>query len=118
MVARKKPSSVADGEGAGAFDAFDENLDVAIGELDALHDVGEGTDGVDFLGLGVVHGGIMLRGEKDLLVAGEGFFESADAGFPADDEGSHLLRENDHVPHRHHRYALHFLFFASEHAGP
>ena len=101
--------------GASALNAFDQNFDVAIGKLDALHDVGESADSVDFFRFGIIHGCVMLRGEKNLFVAGERFFERANAGFAADDERRHLLGEDDHVAHRHHGYALHFLFFAVKH---
>ena len=108
----------ADGNGAGALHAFDKNLDIAVGQLHALDDIGESADRVDFLGLGVVDGSVMLSGQENLLVTGEGLFERADAGFAANDERRHLLREDDHIPHRHHGYALQFLFFPIEHAGP
>ncbi len=104
-----------DGDGAGAFDAFDQNLDVAVGEFDTLDDIGEGADGVNFFGLGVIDGGVVLRGQENLFVAGERLFQSANAGFAADDERRHLLREDDHVAHRHHWHALDFLFFSIEH---
>ena len=107
-----------DGQRAGALDAFDQDLDIAVGELDALDDVGERADGVNFFGLGIVHRSIVLRGQENLLVPGESLFERADAGFAADDERRHLLGKNDHVAHRHHGYALHFLFFSIEHWGP
>jgi len=57
----------------------------------------------------------VLRGKENLLVAGQCFFECAHAGFAAHDEGRHLLGKDDHVAHRHHRHALHFLFFSVEH---
>src|SRR6201999_3997273 len=59
-----------------------------------------------------------LRGQKNLLVPGERLFERADAGFAADDERRHLLGKNNHIAHRHHGYALHFLFFSIEHGAP
>ena len=34
----------------GAFGAFDQNFDVAIGQLHALHDIGERSDLINFLG--------------------------------------------------------------------
>ena len=108
----------SDRQSAGAFDAFNQNLDVAVRKLDALHDIGERSYGVNLFRLGVVHRGIVLGGQEDLLVPGESLFESADAGFAADDEGGHLLRKNNHVAHRHHGYALHFLFFSIEHWVP
>jgi hypothetical protein len=34
-----------------------------------LHDIGERADGIDFFGLGVVNGSVVLSGEKNLFVA-------------------------------------------------
>ena len=103
------------GNGARPLHALDENLDVAVRQLHALHDIGERAHGIDFFRFGIVDGRVMLRGKENLLVAGQSFFERADAGFAADDERGHLLRENDHVAHRHHGYALNFLLLTSEH---
>ena len=70
----------------GAFHAFHQNFDIAVGKLHALDDVGERADRVDFFGLGIVDGGVVLRGQENFLVAGERFFERAHGGFAADDE--------------------------------
>ncbi len=43
---------VGDRNHFGALHAFDQNLDVAIGQLQALDDVDDGADVVDFVGLG------------------------------------------------------------------
>src|SRR5258708_36227325 len=42
------------GDSASALDAFDQNLDVAVGELDDLNDVREPADSVDLLRVGVI----------------------------------------------------------------
>ena len=42
-------------------------------------------------------------------------FQGAHRRFAANDEGMHHLRENNHFPHRHHRHAFYFSFFAVEH---
>ena len=86
----------------GALHAFDQHLDVAVGHFDALHDVADGADLVDLLGLGLVDGGVVLGGEKDLAVAVERFFKRAHAGEAADHEGRHHVREDHHVPDGHH----------------
>ncbi len=99
----------------GAFGAFDENFDIAVGKLHALDDVGERSHLVDFFGLGVVDRSIMLRDEENLLVACQRIFESAHGGFAAYDKGMHHLRENDHIPDRHHRNALCVAFFPVKH---
>ncbi len=106
------------GNGTSALDAFNQHFDIAVGQLDALDDVREGADRVNLLGLRVIDRSIMLGRKKDLLVAGKRFFQRANAGFAADDKRGHLLRKNDHIAHRHHGYAFHFLFLTSEHAGP
>ena len=99
----------------GAFGAFDQHLDIAVRQLDALHDICERSDLVDFLRLGVVHRGVVLRDEENLLVARQRVFQGAHGGFAADDERVHHLREDDHIPHRHHRYTLYVGFFLAEH---
>ena len=105
-------------DGPRPFHAFDQNFDVAVRELHALHDVRERSYRVNLLRFGVIHGSVMLRGKEDLLVAGQRLFERAHTGFAADNEGRHLLRKDDHVAHRHHRHAPHLLFFSCKHAGP
>ncbi len=107
-----------DGQRPRAFHAFHQDFDIAIRQLDALHDVSERSDGVNLFRLGVVDRSVVLRGKENFLIAGQRFFKRAHAGFAADDKRSHLLREDDHVAHRHHRHALHFLFFTSEHSSP
>ncbi len=86
-----------------AFDAFDQHLDVAVGEFEGLHDVDDGADLEDVSSLRFVDAGIVLGGEKYLFVAGQSFFERAHAGFPAHHERSHHVREDDDVPNGHHR---------------
>ena len=94
---------VVDFGGAGALDAFDEHLDVAVGHADGLHDVADDADGVDVVGGGLVDGGVVLGGEEDAAVAVEGFFERADGGLAADDEGRHHVRKDHHLADGHHR---------------
>ncbi len=94
-----------DRHGPGAFHALDQYFDIAVRELDALHDVRERTNRIDLFRLGVIHRGVVLRRKENFLVAGERFLQRADTGFAADDEGGHLLRKNDHIAHRHHRNA-------------
>ena len=93
---------VVDFRGAGALDAFDEDLDVAVGHADGLDDVADDADGVYVVGGGLVYGGVVLGGEEDAAVAVEGFFERADGGLTADDEGRHHVGEDDHLADGHH----------------
>ena len=54
----------------------------------------------------------MLSSEKNLLVAGQSFFERAYARLPAHHERSHHVRKDDHVTNGHHRQFLALeLFF-------
>ena len=99
----------------GALHAFDQHADVAVGQLHALHDVGERADRENLFRLGIVHRGVVLGGQENLLFAGQRLFQGAHGGFAADDEGLHHLREDDHIPHRHHGHALHFILFAAKH---
>ena len=88
------------------------------GSLHALHDIGQRADGENFFGLGIVDRGVVLGGEENLSFAGQRFFERAHGGFAPDDERLHHLRENNHIPHRHHRNALQFIFFPAKHGVP
>ncbi len=63
----------------GALHAFDQHLDVAVRHLDALHDVADGADLENLLGLGLVDRGVVLRGKKDLAIAVERLFKGANA---------------------------------------
>ena len=104
--------AVVDFDGFGALHALDQNLDVAVGHFDALHNIADRPDLVDVLGLGLVDGGVVLRGEKDFAVAGERLFEGAHAGLAADHEGRHHVGEDDHVADGHHGQLARFVFFA------
>ena len=57
-----------------ALDAFDQNFDVAVGELQALHDVDDRSYLVNFVSFWLVHTGIVLGSQEDFLVRGQGFF--------------------------------------------
>ena len=94
-----------------ALKAFDEDFDVAVGQLEALNDVDDGADLIDLVGLGLVDTGVVLGGEKNLLVAGQSFFQGADAGLPADHEGRHHEGKDDDVADGHHGelFGLEFL---------
>ena len=82
IEARKKPLFTGHLDDFGPLSALDENLDVAIGQLDALHDVRKGTDLINFFGFRIVNGGVMLCDQEDFLVAGERFFERAEQRLP------------------------------------
>jgi hypothetical protein len=94
-----------------ALDAFDQHLDVSVGKFQALHDVDDGADLEDVSGLGLVDAGVVLGRKKNLLIAGQSFFERAHAGLPAHHEWSHHVRKDDHVANGHHRQFLALEFF-------
>ena len=98
-------------ENFAALHAFDENLDVAILQLQTLHDIDDGADLVDLVRLGLVNAGVVLGGQKDLLVGSQRCFQGAHAGFPAHHEWGHHEREDHHVPYGHHGQLFAFEFF-------
>ena len=108
----KEAVAVGDFKRLGALHAFHQHLDVAVGHLHALHDVADGPDLEDVLGLGLVDRGVVLRGEKDLAVAGERLFERAHARLPAHHERGHHVGKDDHVADGHHGQLARFVFFA------
>ena len=87
-------------DGAGAIDAFDQHLDVAVGQLQALDDVGDAAHRVDVVRPRVVDRRVVLRGEEDPLVLQQRVFERAGGRRPSDDERHHHVREDDDVPER------------------
>ena len=97
-----------------ALNAFDQHFNVAVGKFQALDNVNDGAHLIDLCGLGLIHGGVVLGGEKNLAVTGKRLFQRAHAGFPAHDKGSHHEREDHHIADRHHRQIAGFeLFFFS-----
>ena len=85
---------------AGALDALDQHLDVAVGQLQALDDVGDAAHRVDVVRARVVDRRVVLRGEEDPLVLEQRMFQGARGRRPSDDERHHHVRENDDVPER------------------
>ena len=81
---------------------LDQHLDVAVGQLEALHDVGHAAHRVDVVrASGLSTGGVVLRGEEDPLALGQRVLERPDGGRPPDDERHHHVREHHDVPQRH-----------------
>ena len=115
----KKTVAVVHLGGLGALHALHQDLDISVGHFYALHDIADGPDLVDLLGLGLVDRGVVLRGEKDLAVAGERFFKSPHAGLAPHHEGRHHVRKNHHVPDGHHgQLARLGLFAGCGHSAP
>ncbi len=86
---------------AGALDPLDQHLDVAVGQLQALDDVGDAAHREDVGWLRVIDRGVVLRGQEDALVLDQGMFERARRRRPSDDERHHHVREHDDVAERH-----------------
>ena len=99
----------------GALDAFHQHAEVAVRQAHALHDIGQRADGEDFVRLGIVDRSVVLRGEENLLVGGQRFFERAQGAFASHDERVHHLGEDDQIAHRHHGHALQFSLFSVKH---
>jgi hypothetical protein len=97
---------------ARALDPFDQHLDVAAGQLEALDDVRHAPDGEDVGRLRVVDGGVVLHGDENPLVLHQRALEGPDGEGPADHERHHHVREHDHVAEREDREG-----FGEEHLG-
>ena len=91
---------------ARAIDALDEHLDVAVGQLQALDDVGHAAHRVDVFGPRVVDRRVVLRRQEDALVLQERVLERARRGRPSDDERHHHVRKDDDVAQRDDREGL------------
>ena len=86
---------------ARAVDALDQHLDVAVRQLQALHDVGDTAHREDVGRLRLVDGRVVLRREEDALVLAERMLERPDRRRASDDERHHHVREDDDVPQGH-----------------
>jgi hypothetical protein len=58
-----------------ALHTLHQHLDVAVGQLQALDDVRHRSHAVDFIGTRLIDRGVMLRGQKNLLVGRQSFFQ-------------------------------------------
>ena len=69
----------------------------------------------NLVGLGLVDAGVVLGGQKNLLVAGQRLFQCAHAGLPANHERRHHVGKDDDIADRHHGEFLGFEFLALGH---
>src|SRR6185312_5149578 len=108
--------TLADLQNLAALDTFDEDLDIAVRQLQALHDVDDGADLIDLVWLRLVDTGVMLGGQENLLVSSQRFFQRVHTRFTAHHEGGHHVGKNDHVPDGHHgQFSRLELLFRSGH---
>jgi hypothetical protein len=77
----------------------------AVRQLEQLQDRGQRPDGIQVARLRIVHVGLLLRHQQDLLVAAHGLVEGADGLRTTDEQRNHHVRVNHHVPQRQHRQA-------------
>ncbi len=87
-------------------DALHQQLDVPVGELEALDDVHHRADVIDLIRLRFVRPRVALRGEEQLLVRREGRLHGQQGGLPPHDERNHRVGEDHHVPERDEREPL------------
>ena len=103
--------ALADLKNLAALNALDQNLDIAIGQLEALHDVDDSAHLVDLIGLGFVDAGVVLGGQEDLLIGGQRLFQGTNARFPSHHKWGHHVGEDDHVTNGHHGKLFWFRIF-------
>ena len=85
---------------ARAIDALDQQLDVAVGQLQALHHVDDAAHRVDVVGARIVDRRVVLGGEEDALVLGQRMLQRPDGRRASNHERQHHVRENDDVAER------------------
>ena len=91
----------------GPAQPFDHDLHVAVRQLHVLDHPRHDSDRMDVVDAGIVDLGIPLGNQEDQLAGrAEGLLQRQHRAAAPDDEGGHHLREDDHVPQRHHRQPL------------
>ena len=110
-MARKKPSSSVTETTLARSTPSTSTLILPSGSFRLCTMLTMRADVVDFVGLGFVDGGVVLGGEKDLLVARHGLFQRPHARFAAHHERGHHVRKDDHVADGHHRQTFCIGFF-------
>ncbi len=99
----EKAFVVGDRDDLAPLDAFHQDLNVPVRQAQALHDVDDRPDAVDLLRPRLVCRGVVLRGQEDPFVPSQRLLQRAHARVAPHHERSHHVREDNHVPHRHHR---------------
>ena len=80
--------------------AFHQHADIAVRQLEHLHDAGDDAHIVERLTIGIVFARVKLGNEEDVLVARHGLFERGDTLVATHEQGHDHLRKNDDVPQR------------------
>ncbi len=83
--------------------AFDQHLDGAIGQFQQLQHIGQHTDFIDGVRIGIVVAGIFLSGEQNLLVALHDLVQRLDGFLAADEQGHDHVREHYDIAQWQHR---------------
>ena len=91
---------VVHAEGAGAEHAFDQHFDRAVGQLQHLHDFGDGAGGVHIIGIGRFVVAVALGKQEHRRVGIHGGVERGHGFFAADKQRQHHVRVNHHVAQR------------------
>ena len=84
----------------GAGHALHQRLDPAVGHLEQAQDEGHGTDGVEIVGLGVVHLPVLLGAQEDVPPVRGGGFHGLHGLVAAHEQGHDHIVEDHYVPQR------------------
>ena len=96
----------------GAADTGDKNPDSLIGRAKDLLDLGDRTDGVQIIRLGIIHRNILLGDQQDGLVSFHGFFQSQNRLCSADFKMDGLIRIHRQTPQSQNGQLAHKNLFA------
>ncbi len=77
--------------------ALDQHFHRAVGQLEQLQHVRQHADAVDAVGVGIVHRGVDLARQQDLLVFAHHRFERLDGFFAPDEERHDHVREHHDI---------------------
>src|SRR5262249_40059193 len=94
-----------------ALNAFDQDLDVAVRELEALLDIYDRAYLVNLIRLWLINAGVVLGSQEDLLVSGQRLFQRAHTRLASHHKWRHHVGEDHHVPDGHHGEFLGLEFF-------
>ena len=105
--------AVGEGMHLGALHALDQHLDGAVGQLQQLQHLRQGSDLVDGVDRRIVIARVLLRHQQDALVLAHHFLERTDGFLAADEKRHDHVREDDNVAQRQHGHRLQSAFGGS-----